>query len=512
MRMMLRNAIGDPSARRTARLGLLGALAWAGALSADDQPQWGRRFSRNMVSEETNLPEGFDPRTGRNIRWTVPLGSQTHGSPVVSGGKILIGTNNDRPGVRGRRPDAGVLLCLRQSTGELIWRLEVPKLRGEASVDYHRVGIASPPTIEGDRAWLVSNRGEVMCLDMKGLGDGNDGPYRREAEHMGPLRKGGRCEPTDADIVWLYDMVGELGVRQHDAACCSVLVHGRFVYACTANGVDHPHRRVPSPGAPSLIVLDKDTGKLVARDEGRIGPQIFHGMWSSASLGEVAGRPLVFFGGGDGVCYAYAALKGPPAGGAATLETAWSFHCDPDGRKDVPGKFMDNRRDSPSAVYGMPVFHEDRVYVTAGGDPWHGQRKGFLKCIDARSAGEITAAGEVWSYPVAQHCLSTPSVADGLVYFIDYAGQVHCVDAKTGRAVWVHPAGGPAWGSTLVADGKVYVGTRRRRFWVLAAGREKKVIACVDLPSAMSATPVAAGGVLYVASDTHLYAVERCGD
>ena len=62
------------------------------SVSADDQPQWGQRYSRNMVSGETGLPETFDPATGKNIKWVVPLGTQTYSTPVVAGGKVYIGT------------------------------------------------------------------------------------------------------------------------------------------------------------------------------------------------------------------------------------------------------------------------------------------------------------------------------------------------------------------------------------------------------------------------------------
>src|SRR5258708_28062381 len=67
------------------------------AAHAGDQPQWGERLSRNMVSNETGLVDTFDPATGKNIRWHAALGTQSFASPVVAGGKVLIGTNNDTP-------------------------------------------------------------------------------------------------------------------------------------------------------------------------------------------------------------------------------------------------------------------------------------------------------------------------------------------------------------------------------------------------------------------------------
>ncbi len=91
----------------------------------------------------------------------------------------------------------------------------------------------------------------------------------------------------------------------------------------------------------------------------------------------------------------------------------------------------------------------------------------------------------------------------------DCGGKVHCVDAETGRPYWVHDAGGEIWASTLVADGKVYVGTRRGDFWVLAAGRQKRVLGRVHLDDPLSGSPVAANGTLYVSTLTRLYALAR---
>jgi outer membrane protein assembly factor BamB len=64
----------------------------------------------------------------------------------------------------------------------------------------------------------------------------------------------------------------------------------------------------------------------------------------------------------------------------------------------------------------------------------------------------------------------------------------------------------------LVADGKVYVGTRRGVFWTFAATREKQVLAEINLRDSIASTPTAANGVLYVTTLTHLYAVESKGD
>ena len=89
---------------------------------------------------------------------------------------------------------------------------------------------------------------------------------------------------------------------------------------------------------------------------------------------------------------------------------------------------------------------------------------------------------------------------------------MHCIDAATGKPYWTHELKGDIWASPLVADGKVYIGTRRGDFWVFAASKEKKILSTVELGSPISATATAANGVLYVGTMTHVYAVARQAD
>jgi len=134
---------------RGVSFGLICLLAAAATARADDQPQWGQAWSRNMVSSERGLPASFDPGTGENVKWTVPLGSSSYSTPVVARGRVLLGTNNRRPRDPRHRGDRGVLLCLDEADGKLVWQLVVPKLRVPLA-DVAGVGLASPATVE---AW-----------------------------------------------------------------------------------------------------------------------------------------------------------------------------------------------------------------------------------------------------------------------------------------------------------------------------------------------------------------------
>ena len=157
----------------------------------------------------------------------------------------------------------------------------------------------------------------------------------------------------------------------------------------------------------------------------------------------------------------------------------------------------------------MPVFHENRVYLTYGGDIWWGKRKSWLTCVDATRTGDVTQAGLIWSYPLHSHCCSTPAIHQGLVFVADCGRTVHCVDAATGKPYWTHETRGEIFGSPLVADGKVYIGTRRGDFWIFAADKQKKVIAAVEFDGSICASPVAANGVLYVATLKRLWAFQK---
>ena len=500
------------------------------AARAGDQPQWGQGFTRNMVSAETGLVDDFDPATGKNVKWVASLGSETWSTPVVAQGRVFIGTNNDSPRDPRHKGDRSVLLCLDEKDGRLLWQLVVPKLGADVYLDWPRAGICSPATVEGNRVYLITNRGEAVCLDIEGQANGNDGPYKDEGRHMTangrsslvargstlvPQDANDKGEtldvtPLDADIIWLFDIPREAGTWPHDSAHGSMLIEGDFLYVNTSNGVDNTHKRIRCPDGPSLIVLNKKTGRLVARDYEGIGPRIFHSTWSCPALGVVNGRKLLFFCGGDGVVYAFEPLQAaPPEGKVETLKRVWRFDCDPSAPKENVSQYLHNREQSPSNIKSTPVFHNNRLYVTVGGDIWWGKTQAWLKCIDATKTGDITSSGLLWSCDLRQHCCSTPAVHEGLVFVADCGRQIYCVDADTGKVYWTQETKGDMWASTLVADGKVYIGTNRGEFWVLAAGREKKVISTIELDSDIAATPVAANGVLYVTTMRKLYALQK---
>lgn len=494
-----------------------------------DQPQWGQAWSRNMVSEEKELPETWNLETGENVLWSAPLGTQSYATPIVAGGRVYIGTNNEVPRDSQHVGDRGAYYCFDEKDGHLLWQLLVPKRVEDQYYDWPKTGMCSEITVEGDRGYLVDNRGEVVCLDLKGMANGNDGPFQDEGAHLTPFAlpsafTGGAKAPNapserpaaeaagsiDADIVWLFDMPSQAGTWPHDGAHSSILIDGDFLYLNTGTGVDNTHRVIRTPDAPSLIVLDKKTGRLLARDDEHIAPNIFHATWSSPSLVEVKGQRQLVFAGGDGVVRSFEPLKAAsPEGEVAKLKKIWQLDFDPQAPKGDIHKYVSNKKEGPSDLYGMPVVVKDRLYLGGGGDMWWGKNQAWLKCIDVTGTGDITENGVVWTAPLEKHVMSTAAIYDGMVFIADMGRKVRCLDAETGKELWTQDMGGDFWSSPLVADGKVYIGSKKGDFLVLAAAREKKILAKTDFKQGISATVTAANGTLYVATMTRLYALKK---
>jgi outer membrane protein assembly factor BamB len=492
---------------------------------AQDWPQWGGNdLGRNMYSPAKGLPDRFDPgklkkgteevdlSTTKNVKWVAKLGNQAYGNAVVAGGKIFVGTNNENPRDPQHQGDRGILLCFDEKTGAFLWQLVVPKLAAGRVNDWPDLGLFSSPLIEGNRVYLVTTRCEVICLDTEGMSNGNDGPFKDEANYV--VKETGKppaqIGPKDADIFWVYDMIDELGVFPHNASNCSLLIIDDLIYACTSNGQDWGHVNVPSPNAPSLIALNKKTGELAGEDDAQIGPLILHGLWSSPSAGKINGKWQIFFGGGDGVCYAFDA-KPLKQGTNSYLKTLWKCDANPpeyrfkDGK---PVKYAPTTGTGPCQIIATPVFWKNRVYVAIGEDPEHEGGEGNLVCIDATKTSDISKTGILWSNKTIRRTMGTVSIDPntGLLFLADYDGYVHCLDAETGKVYWVHDMKAHMWGSTLVADGKVYIGDEDGDLTVLAASKEKKVLSETNLGAPVYSTPIVANGVVYVASQYHLFA------
>jgi outer membrane protein assembly factor BamB len=444
-----------------------------------DWPMWGGTPDRNMVSDMKGLPTDWDIKTKKNVKWVAKLGSQSYGNPVVAGGMVFVGTNNELLRDPAQPGDRGVLMAFRESDGEFMWQQTHEKLASGRANDWPFQGVASSPLIEGDRLYYVSNRGVVLCLDVQGFRDNqNDGPVTDEK------LKG----MTDADVIWSFDMLEQVGAYPHNLANSSPVIWNDRIFVSTSNGQDESHVNVPSPRAPAIIAIGKANGDLLWEDNSVEG-RILHGQWSTPSVGTIGGVPQVVSAQGDGWVRGYE---------AATGKKLWEFDTNP---KDSVWPRTRNE------VIATPVIYKDRVYIANGQDPEHGEGIGHFYAIDATKRGDITTTGRLWHYDKIRRSISTAAIANDLVYVSDFSGFLHCLDANTGQVYWTHDVLAAVWASPFVVDGKVYLADEDGDVVVLQQGKEKKVLAEMNMGSAVYGTPVPAHGTLFLNNRNELYAL-----
>jgi len=525
-----------------------------------DWNQWGGSPERNNTPEATNIPDDweigdFDKKTGdwvkgsgKNIKWVAKLGSQTYGNPVIAHGKAYVGTNNGAGWLK-RYPDdvdLGCLLCFRESDGQFLWQHSSEKLPTGRVHDWPMQGICCSPYVEADRLWFVTSRGEVVCADPEGFHDGeNDGPFKEEKSQ----------EKDEADVIWSFNMMKELGVSQHNMCSCSVTALGDILYVCTSNGVDEGHINLPAPNAPSFITLDKNTGKVIWTDKSP-GLNILHGQWSSPCVAELGGVPQVIFAGGDGWLYSFHATE--HENGAPKL--LWKFDANP-----KESKYLLGGRGTRNEIIATPVAYEGLIYLAVGQDPEHGEGEGHLWCIDPTKRGDISAelafnvndltkpiphkrlqavnkeegevarpnpnSGVVWHYggydfngdgtsenqfeEIMHRTIGTVTIkqddqGNHLLFLADFSGLFHCVDAKSGKPYWTYDMLAAAWGSALIVEGKVYIGDEDGDIAIFRLSAEKSAaepINEISMGNSVYSSPVVANNVLYIANRTHLFAI-----
>lgn len=498
-----------------------------------DWPQWAGSHLRNNVNDQDKVPQDWDVTTGENVRWTMELGSETYGNPVISNGKVYVGTNNGAGYVK-RYPsnvDLGVLLCFNEKDGTFLWQHSNEKLPTGRVHDWPQQGICSAPLAEGDRVWYVTSRGEVVCLDAEGFHDGENDGQKNESN-----------ESTDeADVVWSFNMMSELGVSQHNMCSCSVTSVGNLLFVCTSNGVDEGHINLPNDIAPSFICMNKETGEVIWTDNSP-GSNVLHGQWSSPAYAELGGVGQVLFGGGDGWLYSFDA-KGD--NGKAKL--LWKFDCNPKDSLYVLGGSATRNH-----IIATPVVYDGLVYVGVGEDPEHGEGEGHLWCIDPTKRGDVSPtivynakdpsspvphkrlqalvakdgdlerdnpnSAAIWHYvggnpeefeTTMHRTCGTVAIKDDLLFVADFSGMFHCLNAKTGEPYWTYDMFAASWASPLIVNNRVYISDEDGDIAIFKLSKEQEMIAEINMDSAVYTTPVAANGTLFISNRNRLYAIEE---
>jgi len=479
-REALKAAAKDPALRHEAEWAL---NRIAGVRTSTGPSQFEGPYERSVTygpppAPAANPPVDCDPATGRNIVWSVELGKETYGRPVVAADTVYVGTDNSRPRNAAFLEESGVLMAFRATDGAFLWQDVSPRVE-RGLRQFLLPSTTGAPYVEGQRLYYVTSECQLRSLDTQGFKDGeNDGRYREELFQ----------DTAAADIVWELDICGRLGVFPHEATNSEVLPLGDLLIVSTSNGRNEGHTRVPSPRAPSVIAVDKHSGEVIWRAIGA-GGQVLHGQWSSPVAIKVDGRIQVLFGGGDGWLRAYDAVSG---------DEIWRFDGNPKDARWLPRPGVLSR----SSIIASPVVADGRVFVAMGFSAGHDNGPSLVHAIGPN--GKL-----LWTSRAVGRVAGTPIERDGLLYVGDLGGTIHCLDAATGAHVWKHETHASIWGSLLLSGGRLYVGNDDGTMTVLRAGRRKELLAEIDMMAPLYSRPAPSGDGLYVATMTHLYFIAR---
>jgi outer membrane protein assembly factor BamB len=152
---------------------------------------------------------------------------------------------------------------------------------------------------------------------------------------------------------------------------------------------------------------------------------------ASPTVATIGGRRLLIDGGADGWLYALEARTG---------ELRWKFHLSEAGLN------------VPPAVAGDVVYaaHSEENVDTTG-------IMGRVVAIDGTGQGDITKTGEIWRADALGVGFAAPTIAEGRVYVVDNAADLHALDQKTGKVLWSYNLGTIGRAAPTFADGKLYL-------------------------------------------------------
>lgn len=139
-------------------------------------------------------------------------------------------------------------------------------------------------------------------------------------------------------------------------------------------------------------------------------------------------------------------------------------------------------------------------------------KNGPVVALKPDAKGKIGNGSEFEQWRKARGTTDVPSpvIKDGLVYMGRENGLMVCLDAKTGKELYQERLHNDRYrGSTLFADGKIYLTSRGGVFSVLKAGPEFKVLAVNRLPDVFTASPAVSRGRIYLRGYETLWAIEE---
>jgi outer membrane protein assembly factor BamB len=457
-----------PSMRQVVALRLCGVLLCLGFLAQgpaaqDRSARWPsfRGPSASGVAEGVRLPDSWNVKDGRNLRWTIALPGLAHSSPILWGDTLFVATavssRSDatfKPGLYGegtasedRSVHRWMVMAIDRRSGAMRWQQTayegVPREKRHIKATYAN----ATPATDGQRVVAFFGSQGLYAFDMSGR------------------------------LLWKKDL-GILNTGAYDlpdyewgTASSPILYKNLVIVQCDTQDESF------------VLAANADTGTTVWKTVRKELPS-----W---------GTPTVY----------------PSQNGrAAELVTNASNFI----RGYDPDTGVERWRlgGSSKITAPTPVFTRDVIVVASGRAP---ERPVFA--IKPGASGDITlrpnqssSANVLWSRTGRGSYMPTPLIYDGILYVLANQGLLDAYDLRSGDEVYRQrlPHEGSGFSaSPVAADGRIYLSSEDGDIFVIRAGRTFEILGRHAMGEPLMATPALGGDTMYVRGERHLFAIGR---
>jgi len=382
---------------------------------------------------------------GQNLAWKAPYGGRS--APIVMGNRVYLQNTAGKGDTEQER-----VMCFNAENGKLLWEHRFNVYLSD--VPPHRVGWASPV---GDPA-----TGNVYAFGVGGT--------------LLSLSREGK-------VLWERSLGEDFGLlTTHGGRTVSPLIDGDLVIVSGVTFQWGEHAR----GAHRFIAFDKKTGETVWVSAP--GGRPYDTTYAAPIIVNVNGRRLLIQGASDGVVHAIKPQTGEPV---------WKYEISKRGLN------------TGTVVYGTTAI------LTHSEENLDSSEMGMMVAVDASAKGEIKKEQVKWRTYGWQGGFSSPVLDGDRLYQLDNSANLAAFDVNTGKQLWLKNLGTIQKASPVLADGKLYVGTENGKFYILkpsATGCEildEDQLGTEALPEAIIGSPAISNGMVFVVSDSNLYAIGK---
>lgn len=433
-------------AMRIASIWLLFATAF-GPAAAEDWPGW-RGPRGDGTSSEKNLPLRWS--ADDNIAWKTTIPGTGHSSPIVVGERVFVTTCLLKEQQR-------ILLALDRHDGRFLWQKVVLTAPLEPKHGLNSYA-SSTPASDGKRVYVSFER-------LRKRLPSDDYPRRPRETSAVPQDSVAEmvvaCFSVDGELQW-QRAAGQFYSRH--GFCSPPILYKDLVIL---NG--------DQDAEAFLVALDKQSGER----RWRIDRPNRVRSYCPPLIVKASGKTQMVLSGSLGV-----------------------DSYDPDTGKPIWNI------DGPTEQYvASMVYSEGLFFMTAGFPTYHNM------AIRPDGTGDVTESHVAWhekeTIPRKAAYVPSPIAFDKWFYVVSDAGSLNCLQAKTGKRLWIEQLGRHHSASPILADGHIYVIDDDGVTYVLKAGPKFEMISQNALGESCYASPAVSGGQIFLRTSEHLWCIGK---